>query len=183
MRAALLTVLLTALVACGARAEAPITTGVPKPMPELSFQDLAGNEAGLDLFRGQVVVLNLWATWCAPCREEMPSLDRLQQAFEGEPVRVIALSVDRAGPDRVKAFLDEIGAANLSVYRDPTVKAARTLKVPGLPATLLIDRQGREVGRVLGLARWDGDAAIAAVRRLLGGTPDVVRTGLVSAPP
>jgi thiol-disulfide isomerase/thioredoxin len=183
MRAALLTVLLTALVACGARAEAPITTSVPKPMPELSFQDLAGNEAGLDLFRGQVVVLNLWATWCAPCREEMPSLDRLQQAFEGEPVRVIALSVDRAGPDRVKAFLDEIGAANLSVYRDPTVKAARTLKVPGLPATLLIDRQGREVGRVLGLARWDGDAAITAVRRLLGGTPDVVRTGFSSAPP
>jgi hypothetical protein len=113
----------------------------------------------------------------------MPSLVRLQEAFEGEPVRVIALSVDRAGPDRVKAFLDEIGAANLAVYRDPTVKAARTLKVPGLPATLLIDREGREVGRVLGLAHWDGDAAIAAVRRLLGATPDVVRTGFSSAPP
>jgi thiol-disulfide isomerase/thioredoxin len=183
MRAALLTAFLAILTACGARAEAPITTSVPKPMPELRFQDLEGAEAGLDLFRGQVVVLNLWATWCAPCREEMPSLVRLQEAFEGEPVRVIALSVDRAGPDRVKAFLDEIGAANLSIYRDPTVKAARTLKVPGLPATLLIDREGREVGRVLGLARWDGDAAITAVRRLLGATPDVVRTGFSSAPP
>ncbi len=178
MHAALLSAFLAILVAGGARADAPITTGLPKPMPELRFQDLAGNETGLDAFRGQVVVLNLWATWCAPCREEMPSLDRLQAAFAGEPVRVIALSVDRAGPDRVKAFLDEIGAASLTVYRDPTVKAARTLKVPGLPATLLIDREGREVGRVLGLARWDGEAALAAVRRLLGtGTPDVVRTG------
>jgi thiol-disulfide isomerase/thioredoxin len=151
--------------------------------PPLELADLDGKLHRLADYRGRAVLVNFWATWCAPCREEMPSLDRLQQAFEGEPVRVIALSVDRAGPDRVKAFLDEIGAANLSVYRDPTVKAARTLKVPGLPATLLIDRQGREVGRVLGLARWDGDAAIAAVRRLLGGTPDVVRTGLVSAPP
>lgn len=177
MRAALLSALLSVLALGAAWAEAPITTGAAKPLPEMRFQDLAGNETGLDAFRGQVVVLNLWATWCAPCREEMPSLDRLQQAFAGEPVRVIALSVDRAGAERVKAFIDEVGATSLAVYRDPTVKAARTLKVPGLPATLLVDREGREVGRVLGIAKWDGEAAIATVRSLLGEQPGVVRTG------
>jgi thiol-disulfide isomerase/thioredoxin len=179
MRAVLVSALLSLLAACGARAEAPITTEPPKPIPELRFQDLAGNETGLDAFRGEVVVLNLWATWCAPCREEMPSLDRLQAMFAGQPVRVVALSVDRAGPDRVKAFLDEAGVVNLAVYRDPTVKAARTLKVPGLPATILVDREGREVGRVLGIARWDGEAAVNAVRSLLGTATgsEPVRTG------
>jgi hypothetical protein len=111
----------------------------------------------------------------------MPSLDRLQADFAGQPVRVVAVAVDRAGPERVQAFLDEIGVSHLHVYRDPTTRATRTLKVPGLPATFLIDREGREVGRVLGEAQWDSDAAQAVVRRLEqeggGADPGVVRTG------
>lgn len=159
---------LAALASAGAAlAQAPVVTGEPKPLPELRFLDMAGAEAGLADFRGQVVVLNLWATWCAPCREEMPSLDRLAGMFPGEPFRVVALSVDRAGPERVQQFLDEVGARGLAVYRDPKAAATRTLKVPGLPATLLVDKAGREVGRVLGIARWDGDQAVAAVRTLL----------------
>jgi hypothetical protein len=88
--------------------------------------------------------------------------------------------VDRAPAERVKEFMDTVGVSNLSVYRDPTVKAARLLKVPGLPATLLLDREGREVGRVLGIAEWDGPAAVAAVDRLLQAPPagpDMVKTG------
>lgn len=160
-----------AVLAClatgGANAEVPIETVAPKPMPELVFQTLDGVETTLAGFEGKVVVLNLWATWCAPCREEMPSLDRLQTAFAGRDVVVLALSVDRAGPERVQQFLTEIGVQQVHVYRDPKAAATRALKLPGLPATLLIDRQGREVGRVLGIAAWDGPAAVAAVERLL----------------
>jgi thiol-disulfide isomerase/thioredoxin len=166
-RAFLLSLAALAALASPACAQVPAGPVEPRPLPELRFLDMEGSETGLEAFRGQVVVLNLWATWCAPCRKEMPSLNRLQATFEGEPVRVIALSVDRAGPERVKEFIDQVGADRLAVYRDPTVKAARALKVPGLPATLLIDRQGREVGRVLGTADWSAEGAVAAVRRVL----------------
>jgi thiol-disulfide isomerase/thioredoxin len=161
---------LAALLAAAwpAAAEAPIETAEPKPLPPLTFQTLDGEETTMDAFAGKVVVLNLWATWCAPCREEMPSLDRLQARFaDQEDVVVLALSVDRAGPERVRGFLDEVGVRHLHVYRDPKAAATRALKVPGLPATLLVDRQGREAGRVLGIAQWDGPAAVEAVERLL----------------
>jgi thiol-disulfide isomerase/thioredoxin len=155
------------LAAGGAAAEPPISTGEPIALPPLEFQTMDGQPASLEAFKGKVVVLNLWATWCVPCREEMPSLDRLQAHFADQPLVVLALSVDRAGPERVQAFLDEIGVKNLHVYRDPKAAATRALRVPGLPATILVDKQGREVGRVLGIATWDGPAAVAAVEKLL----------------
>lgn len=141
----------------------------PKPLPELAFETLDGRPARLADLAGKVVVLNFWATWCAPCREEMPSLDRLQAAFDPAQVTVVALSVDRAPAERVQAFLDEIGVTRLAVYRDPTAATSRAVKLPGLPGTLLIDREGREVGRLLGIATWDGPEAVAAVRRVLEG--------------
>jgi thiol-disulfide isomerase/thioredoxin len=148
-------------------AEVLIETDAPQPLPPLPFQTMEGQETTLADFAGKVVVLNLWATWCAPCREEMPSLDRLQAMFADRDVVVLALSVDRAGPERVKQFLDEIGVEQLHVYRDPKAAATRALKVPGLPATILIDKQGREAGRVLGIAHWDGPEAVATVEKLL----------------
>ncbi len=148
-------------------AEAPIKTDAPKPLPPLAFVTMDGQEATLDAFKGKVVVLNLWATWCAPCREEMPSLDRLQAQFADRDVVVLALSVDRAGPERVQQFLSEIGVSAVHVYRDPKAAATRALKLPGLPATILVDRQGQEVGRVLGIAAWDGPGAVAVVEQLL----------------
>lgn len=163
----LLVILFAVAAGSAGAAEAPIQTGEAKPMPPLAFQSMDGSEASLDDFKGKVVVLNLWATWCAPCREEMPSLDRLQAKFADRDVVVLALSVDRAGPDRVRQFLTEIGVNAVHVYRDPKAAATRTLKVPGLPATILVDRQGREAGRVLGIAAWDGPAAVAAVEQLL----------------
>jgi thiol-disulfide isomerase/thioredoxin len=159
--------ILSVLTPCVAAAEAVIATTTPQPLPPLTFQTMDGRETTLADFAGKVVVLNLWATWCAPCREEMPGLDRLQARFADRDVVVLALSVDRAGPERVQQFLDEIGVRHLAVYRDPKAAATRALKVPGLPATLLIDRQGREVGRVLGIAEWDGPAAVAVVEQLL----------------
>lgn len=156
-----------ALIAAPATAATPITLADPKPLPAIAFETLDGEPADLGSHKGKVIVLNLWATWCQPCREEMPSLVRLQEAFADQDVVVVALSVDRAGSDRVQRFLDEVGVGGLEVYRDPKAAATRTLKVPGLPATLLIDRQGREVSRVLGIAEWDGEEAKAAVRELL----------------
>ncbi len=141
------------------------------PVPDLSFVDMEGAPAKLSDFRGKVVVLNIWATWCQPCREEMPTLDNLQAIFADEPVIVLALSVDRSGPERVRAFLEEIGVERLHVYRDPKMAATRTLRVPGLPATLLIDRQGREAARHLGIAEWDSDEIQAILRGLLAEGP------------
>ena len=125
------------LLAHAARAEPAITTTTPQPLPELTFETMDGQPASLQAFKGKVVVLNLWATWCVPCREEMPSLDRLQARFADQPVAVVALSVDRAGPERVRKFLDEIGVTRLQVYRDPKAASTRSLRVPGLPATIL----------------------------------------------
>lgn len=159
--------LLALLLAGRSYAEAPIATSEPKPLPPLTFETMDGQPASLDDFKGKVVVLNLWATWCVPCREEMPALDRLQAHFADQPFVVLALSVDRAGPERVQKFLDEIGVKRLHVYRDPKAASTRTLRVPGLPATILIDKAGQEVGRVLGIAAWDGPEAIAVVEKLL----------------
>lgn len=162
---------LTALglaLGAGPAAATEVKVGEPRPLPAVSFETMDGQPASLEEFRGKVVVLNLWATWCAPCREEMPSLDQLQAELDPQQAVVLALSMDRAGPERVQAFLDEIGVTRLSVYRDPKAAATRALKAPGLPTTLLIDREGREVGRVMGIADWAGPGAVAAVRSLIG---------------
>ena len=145
--------------------------GEREPLPELRFSDLDGNESSLDDFKGKVVVLNLWATWCAPCREEMPALDRLQAMFPKDEMTVLALSLDRGDNAKVEQFLREVGVGHLSVYRDPQAAAARILRVPGLPATILVDRQGREAARKLGIDQWDGEAAVSAVKALLGEAP------------
>jgi thiol-disulfide isomerase/thioredoxin len=140
----------------------------PKPVPELVFFDATGNEVSLADFRGEVVVLNLWATWCAPCRHEMPSLDRLQARFGGNGLEVIALSLDRGDIAKVHDVFEELGISSLALYHDPAGRAGRALGAPGLPTTVVIDRSGREVGRLLGPAEWDSDEAIAVIEALVG---------------
>lgn len=125
------------------------------PAAKTSFLDEHGAIANLDRFRGKVVVLNLWATWCTPCVAEMPMLDRLQQQLKDVDVVVVALSLDRGGPPAVKAFFQEHGIKHLGVYVDPTMRAQSDFRVIGLPTTILIDREGRDRGRVVGPAEWD----------------------------
>jgi thiol-disulfide isomerase/thioredoxin len=166
-RLLVLFVLLLASAPARALELAPPTGGA---LPALRFIDMQGNETGLDAFRGKVVVLNLWATWCAPCREEMPSLRGLAAKLDPDEAVVLALSVDRAGQDRVERFIDEIGGAgDMLIYRDPKAAAARTLKLPGLPATILVDAEGNEAGRLLGIADWSGPDALAAVQAVMSG--------------
>jgi thiol-disulfide isomerase/thioredoxin len=139
----------------------------PKPVPELTFFDAAGNEVRLADFQGEVVVLNLWATWCAPCRREMPSLDRLQAADGGDGLEVIALSLDRGDVAKIREFFEELGISSLAIYQDPQARAGRELGAPGLPTTIVIDRAGQEVGRLLGPAEWDSDEAFAVIDSIL----------------
>jgi thiol-disulfide isomerase/thioredoxin len=139
----------------------------PKPTPDLRFVDTGGRSLSLADFRGKVVLLNIWATWCAPCREEMPALDRLQAQLGGERFQVVALSVDVQGAPIARRFYDEVGIKALPLYVDPTAKAAFTFNVPGLPATLLVDRAGQEIGRHLGAVKWDSPEVVERLRRAI----------------
>jgi thiol-disulfide isomerase/thioredoxin len=139
----------------------------PKPAPELDFLDGEGKAVSLEDFRGKVVVLNLWATWCAPCRHEMPSLDRLQAALGDQGLQVVPLSLDRGDISQIEAFYDEVGLPTLDIYHDPKAAAGRAFGAYGLPTTIVLDREGREVGRLLGPAEWDGEDAMSLIRAVL----------------
>lgn len=140
----------------------------PEPLPEFVFLDASGKERSLKDWRGKVVLLNLWATWCIPCRKEMPALDRLQAALGSPEFEVVALSVDRAGAAAAEKFLKTAGVSKLALYVDPTAKLASEFKAIGLPTSILIGRDGREIGRLLGPAEWDGADAVALVRGVMG---------------
>jgi thiol-disulfide isomerase/thioredoxin len=116
------------------------------------------------------VLLNVWATWCTPCRKEMPALDRLQQQLGGRDFEVVALSIDRGGNPAVAAFYREMDLRALAVYVDPTSEATSTLRTVGIPTTLLVDRQGRELWRKTGPAEWDRADFVELLRSYLRGT-------------
>jgi thiol-disulfide isomerase/thioredoxin len=134
---------------------------------QLTFQDGRGTQRSLADWRDRVVLLNLWATWCGPCRQEMPELARLQSKLGSKDFEVVALSLDRGGAEVAARFLVEIGATGLEIYSDPTGKALSQLSAIGLPATILIDRQGREIGRLLGPARWASPEALTLINAAL----------------
>jgi len=143
--------------------------GRPKQVPDLQFQDGAGKPRSLTDFRGKLLLLNIWATWCTPCREEMPALDRLQAKIGAPGFEIVALSIDQRGPDAARKFFDEFGIKALKVYVDPSAQAAFKLGTVGLPTTLLIDRGGREIGRHVGPAKWDASETVENLRRMVDG--------------
>ena len=143
----------------------------PHALPEVRFQDDQGRDLTLGDFRGRVVVLNVWATWCVPCRKEMPTLDRLQARLGGKDFLVVALSIDRKGVEAVRGFYQEVGVENLAIYVDPSGRGSRGLGLPGLPTTLLIDQEGREVARKMGEAKWDSPEMVSLVERTTHGQP------------
>ena len=170
-----LAALLMIAIAFTARAAGPerfILHDMPKDVPSLAFADGTGQQHTLAEFRGKIVLLNVWATWCGPCRREMPALDRLQTTLGGPDFQVLALSIDRTGADAVKKFYTETGVHNLSLYVDTSGSAARQLNAIGLPVTILIGRDGRERGRLIGPAEWDTSEMIEFLRRIV-----VERTG------
>ena len=139
----------------------------PEALSEVRFQDASGTEKTLSDWRGKVVLVNLWATWCAPCRKEMPALDRLQKELGSSKFEVVAISIDRTGLAGARKFLDETGVKNLALYADPTTKLSSVLKAVGLPVTVLIDAEGREIGRLVGPAEWDSEDAKRLIRAVM----------------
>ncbi len=141
----------------------------PRPLPEAGFLDAAGAAASLADFRGKGVVLNLWATWCAPCVAEMPALQRLARLVRQDGIMVLPLSSDRGGVPVVRAFYDRLALKDLGIWLDPRGAAARAWGARGLPTTLLIGRDGLERARLEGEADWGAAEVVAQVRALLAG--------------
>lgn len=139
----------------------------PGPTPDLPFFDADGDRFTLADFGGKLVLVNFWATWCAPCRHEMPSLDRLYKAMGGNEFTVLAISIDRGGAEAAGPFLAEIGVEDLPVFYDPKGALSRASGVYGLPVTILLDGEGRELARLVGPAEWDSADAKAVIRAAL----------------
>ncbi len=144
----------------------------PKLLPDLAFIGPEGKPMMLSSLRGKTVLLNLWATWCAPCRKEMPALDKLQAELGGVDFEVVAVSIDQRNLERPKAFLQEIGVTRLAYYSDPSAKIFQQLRAVdralGMPTTLIIDPQGCELGYLAGPAEWASEDAVRLVRAALG---------------
>jgi thiol-disulfide isomerase/thioredoxin len=153
-------------LATGAMA-AFVVKGERKPVPAISFAPEDGSATSLDNWKGRVVLVNLWATWCVPCRKEMPSLAALQSEMGSKDFEVVAISVDRKGLEASGQFLKDVGATALKLYADPSTEALGKFQAVGLPASILIDRQGREIGRLLGPAEWNSPEAKALITAAL----------------
>jgi thiol-disulfide isomerase/thioredoxin len=154
-------------VAAMAIAESPLR------LPDISFRDRAGAERRLSDWRGRTVLLNLWATWCIPCRQEMPALDALEGALGGERFEVVAVNIDTRDSRKPHAWLDEVGVNRLAYYADPSAKVFQDLKLAGrafgLPTTVLVDPAGCEIGTAAGPAEWASDDGIKLMRAALAG--------------
>ena len=131
-----------------------------------AFQTIDGAPADLSDYAGDVVVLNFWATWCAPCKAEMPSLQRLADATAGQGVAVVTMAFGRHNPAAMARFWDEVGATTLPLHRDPTTDLARALGVRGLPHTVVLDPRGMVVAQLTGEAEWDAPEMLAVLREL-----------------
>lgn len=141
--------------ASGAETKRMTLHDAPRPLPEITFADDAGESLTLKSYRGKVVLLNIWATWCAPCRTEMPTLDRLQSRLGSDRFEVVALSIDRAGVGVVRKFYDETSIKHLKLVIDQSGRTMQALNLLGLPTTILVGPSGVELARHVGPAEWD----------------------------
>lgn len=147
--------------------------GLPKlvestvaPVPDVEFTDIDGNPHRLADWKGKVLLVNFWATWCAPCREEMPSLDALQKAKGGDRFAVLTIASGRNTPTAITRFFDEAGVTDLPTLTDPSMGLARAFGVMAMPVSVLIDPEGNEIARMTGDADWSSPAAQALIDQL-----------------
>lgn len=139
----------------------------PLRLPDLAFEDAAGQPHKLSDWRGRTVLVNLWATWCVPCRKEMPALDQLEGKLGGKDFAVVAINIDTRDPDKPKAFLQQAGLTRLGGYADPKAKVFQDLKgigrALGMPTSVLIDGAGCEIATIAGPAEWASDDALKLI--------------------
>jgi thiol-disulfide isomerase/thioredoxin len=161
-------------VAPFARGEVAAVTVADKPLrvPDLTFHDASGTEKTLADWSGRTVLLNLWATWCVPCRKEMPALDALQAELGGPSFEVVAVNIDTRDPAKPRNWLNEVGIKRLGYYSDSSAKVFQDLKLIGLafgmPTTLLVDPARCEIGAIAGPAEWASDDGVKLIKAALG---------------
>ncbi len=185
MRRVFLALIYTALAGLAIPAQADVQTAAalrtgdmkklnfhatPKAAGDAAFMQFDGAPVSLDSYRGKWVLVNFWATWCAPCRKEMPALSELQAELGGETFEVVTIATGRNAPEGMQRFFDEIGVENLPLHRDPQQALARQMAVLGLPITVLLNPEGEEVARLRGDADWASDSAKAVIAALLPGS-------------
>jgi thiol-disulfide isomerase/thioredoxin len=157
-----------------ARGEVAAMTAANRPirLPDLSYRDGTGAERKLSEWQGRTVLFNLWATWCVPCRKEMPALDELQAKLGGKDFEVVAVNIDTRDPEKPRAWLKEVGIERLAYYADASAQVFQDLKQAGkawgMPTTILVDTAGCEIGTLAGPAEWASDDAIKLVGAALG---------------
>ncbi|THD75944.1 TlpA family protein disulfide reductase [Thalassobius vesicularis] len=139
-----------------------------KPVPDTVFTSADGGEISLSQYKGKYVLVNFWATWCAPCRAEMPSLSALQAEFGGDAFEVVTIATGRNPQPALEKFFAEAGVTNLPLHRDPKQQLARQMAVLGLPVSVLLNPEGQEIGRLIGDADWHSEEARALISALLG---------------
>ena len=145
----------------------PFVLGIaPKSVPQVGFTDGTGGRHTLAAYRGRYVLLNLWAPWCAPCVKELPALAALKRAVPDAQLAVLAVDVGRDTPEQAAGYLKDHGVESLGTYLDTDIVFIRSFKAYGLPLTLLIDPEGREIGRAAGAVEWDSAKSVAYFRGL-----------------
>jgi thiol-disulfide isomerase/thioredoxin len=142
-------------------------------VPDLTFRDAAGAQHKLSQWRGRTVLLNLWATWCVPCRKEMPALDALQAKLGSPQFQVVSINIDTRDPEKPHAWLKQIGVTRLTYYADPSGRVFQDLKAIGkafgMPTTMLVDPAGCELGTMAGPAEWAGEDAVKLIKAAVAG--------------
>ncbi len=137
------------------------------PASSVAFSNLSGTEQSLSDSNGRIRLVNFWATWCGPCRQEKPSLDALEASMAGPDFSVIAIATGRNDPDAIERFNSDLGIEHLEVFVDPKGTVAADMNVPGLPVTLVLNREGEEIARLMGGADWTSESAKAILNQLI----------------
>jgi thiol-disulfide isomerase/thioredoxin len=146
-----------------------VETSPPQPLSDLKFSTESGEAQTLENYRGRILLVNIWATWCVPCVLEMPSLDKLQQTLGGAQFAVLPISTDRGGAEKVRRFYSEKGITHLPVLTDREMSVPRRIRPRGLPLSLLVNHEGMEIGRSNGDEDWASPGALGLIRKAIAG--------------